>query len=98
MILQNDQLIAKSTPLFNRYARGAFSAQDEGAGNFSSGAPAPDSVNAQSPETSMALQQMSYLVSPIAQNVLSAQRLLTAAEMTQPTGNPAADKLSLIHI
>lgn len=89
MILQNDQTIAKSTPLFNRYARGAFGAQDKGAGNFSNGAPAPDSIYARSPETSMALQQMSYLVSPIAQNVLSAQKLLTAAEMTQPTGNPA---------
>jgi len=92
MILQNDQTIAKSPPLFKRYARGAFNAQDKGAGNFSNGAPAGDSIYNQSPETSMALQKMSYLVSPIAQNIISAQKLLTASEMSEPTGNPDDDK------
>lgn len=92
LILENDKTIAKSPPLFNRYARGAFSAQDKGSGNFSSGAPQADSIYAQSPETSMALQQMSYLVSPIAQNIISAQKLLTAVEMTKPSGNPTDDK------
>ncbi|HEY1977464.1 MAG TPA: hypothetical protein VGG89_12995 [Candidatus Baltobacteraceae bacterium] len=92
MILENDKTIAKSPPLFARYARGAFSAQDKGAANFSNGAPGPDSAYNQSPETSMALQKMSYLVSPIAQNIISAQKLLTAAEMTEPTGNPTDDK------
>jgi len=92
MILQTDQTIAKSPPLFNRYARGTFSAQDKGAGNFSNGAPAPDSMYAQSPETSMALQQMSYLVSPIAQNIIAAQKMLTTVEMTESTGNPSDDK------
>jgi hypothetical protein len=92
MILQNDKSISKSPPLFNRYARGAFGAQDSAAGNFSNGAPAPDSIYAHSPEASMALQQMSYLVSPVAQNIISAQKLLTAVDMTQPTGNPNDDK------
>ena len=92
MILENDKTIAKSPPLFNRYARGAFSAQDKGAENFSNGAPGPDSMYAQSPETSMALQKMSYLVSPIAQNIISAQKLLTAADMSEPTGNASDDK------
>jgi hypothetical protein len=92
LILENDKTIAKSPPLFNRYARGAFNAQDKGAGNFTGGAPQADSVYAQSPETSMALQQMSYLVSPIAQNIISAQRLLAADEMTKPSANPSDDK------
>jgi hypothetical protein len=93
MILQNDQTIAKSHPLFKKYARGAFGAQDPTAGNFSNGAPpANDSINNQSPETSMALQQMSYLVSPIAQNILSAQKLLDDAELLQPTGDPNDDR------
>lgn len=92
LILENDRTIAKSPPLFNRYARGAFNAQDKGAANFSGGAPQADSVYAQSPETSMALQQMSYLVSPIAQNIISAEKLLTAAEMSKPTANPSDDK------
>ena len=91
MILQNDQTIAKGPPLFNRYAHGAFAAHDTGAGNFSNGAPASDSIYAQSPETSMALQQMSYLVSPIAQNIISAQKLLTDGKLTEPTGNPSDD-------
>jgi hypothetical protein len=92
MILENDKTIAKSPPMFNRYARGAFNAQEKAAGNFSNGAPAPDSIYARSPETSMALQQMSYLVSPIAQNIITAQKLLTAADMTESTGNPGDDK------
>ncbi len=92
MILQNDQTIAKSQPLFKRYARGAFGAQDPKAPQYSNGAPPPDSIYAQSPETSMALQQMSYLVSPIAQNLLSAQKLLDAAELIAPTGNPNDDR------
>jgi hypothetical protein len=90
MILENDGTIAKSEPLFTKYARGAFAAHDPAAGNFSNGAPPPDSIYAQSSATSMALQQMSYLVSPIAQNLISAQKLLGDA-LTQPTGNPADD-------
>jgi hypothetical protein len=91
MILENDQTIVKSEPLFKKYARGAFSAQDPAEGTHSeSGGPPPDSIYAQSSETSMALQQMSYLVSPVAQNLIAAQKLL-GDELTKPTGNPADD-------
>lgn len=92
MILQNDQTIAKSPPLFKRYARGAFASQDSASGNFSNGAPsATDSIYNQSPETSLALQQMSYLVNPIAQNVIAAQKLLDDLE-SKMTGNPNDDR------
>jgi hypothetical protein len=92
MILQNDQTISKSPALFKRYAHGAFASQDVAANP--SGTPAPpngDSIYNESPETNMALQQMSYLVSPIAQNLIAAQRLLDDDELTKPTGNPADD-------
>jgi hypothetical protein len=90
MILENDQTIAKSEPLFKKYARGAFGAQDPAINPQTGGGPPPDSIYAQSNETSMALQQMSYLVSPIAQNLIAAQKLL-GDELTKPTGNPADD-------
>jgi hypothetical protein len=98
MILQNDQQIAKGGPLFKQYGRAVFGAQDTATGNFSNGAqPINDSIYNQSPATSMALQRMSYLVSPIAQNVLGAQKLLGEAELVKPTGNPSDDrKLALI--
>jgi hypothetical protein len=93
MILQNDRTIAKSPALFTRYARGAYGAQDPTARNFSNGAPpANDSIYNQTPETQMALQRMSYLVSPIAQNLIAAQRLLDDAQLMTPTGNPADDQ------
>jgi hypothetical protein len=92
MILQNDQQIAQSPPLFSKYMRGTLAAQDPVAGNFSNGAPpAGDSIYNQSPETRMALQQMSYLVSPIAQNIIAAQKALTDEKMQASTGNPTDD-------
>jgi hypothetical protein len=45
----------------------------------------------------MALQQMSYLVSPIAQNIIAAQKLLTGQALLAPTGNPDDDR-KLAHI
>jgi hypothetical protein len=39
----------------------------------------------------MALQQMSYLVIPIARNLIAAQTLLDDAKLLEPTGNPADD-------
>jgi hypothetical protein len=91
MILQNDQTISKGPPLFKRYARGtltAFSSPDpKGNGALSSN----DSINNQSPETSMALQQMSYLVSPIARNLIAAQTLLDDGKTTATTGNASDD-------
>jgi hypothetical protein len=50
-----------------------------------------DSMNNQTPETSMALQQMSYLVLPIAKNLITAQTLLDSVKLIEPTGNPADD-------
>jgi hypothetical protein len=89
MILQNDQTIAKSPPLFKKYQRGAFAAQD--VASATGAQPSGDSMYNQTPETSMALQQMSYLVIPIARNIIAAQTLLDDANMVAPTGNPSDD-------
>lgn len=78
MVLQNDQKIAKSPPLFARYRRAML---DTGS----------DSINVSTPETDMTLQQMSYLVSPTARNLISAQTLLDDPKLTSPTGNSADD-------
>ncbi|MFY9665753.1 MAG: hypothetical protein WCB01_03985 [Candidatus Cybelea sp.] len=92
MILENDQKIAKSPPLFKKYARGTITAQDPSNPRFGTGAPpAGDSMYNQSPETSMALQQMSYLVLPIARNIIAAQTLLDDEKLLAPTGNPTDD-------
>ncbi|HZY95902.1 MAG TPA: hypothetical protein VFE35_02245 [Candidatus Cybelea sp.] len=92
MILQNDTSIAKSPPLFKRYQRGALTALDPASPNFSNGAPPNgDSVYNHSPETDMALQQMSYLVLPIARNLIAAQTLLDDTRLVQPTGNANDD-------
>src|SRR5581483_5867767 len=50
-----------------------------------------DSIYTQTPETAMALQQMSYLVIPIARNLIAAQRLLDDAKLVAPTGNAEDD-------
>jgi hypothetical protein len=92
LILENDQVIAKSPALFKKYSVAVFGApsQDNSNGN---GAPSSnDSINVSSPATNMALQQMSYLVSPIAQNIIAAQKILTDGELEKPTGNTNDDR------
>lgn len=90
LILQNDVKIGKSTPLFHTYQRAVFTAMP---GDSGGGAPSSyDSINTQSPQTSMALQQMSYLVSPIAQNLIAAQTMLDDRALLEPTGSPGDDK------
>lgn len=89
MILQNDGTIAKSPPLFKKYQRGALTAQD--VASATGAQPNGDSIYNQTPETSMALQQMSYLVIPIARNIIAAQTLLDDAKLLAPTGNPTDD-------
>jgi hypothetical protein len=91
LILENDKIIAKSPALFRQYGKAAFNAptQDDSANN---GAPsANDSINVDSPATNMALQRMSYLVSPIAQNLIATQKMLTDGALDQTTGNKADD-------
>jgi hypothetical protein len=91
MILQNDQSIAKSPPLFKKYQRGALTSIGTAYPN-GNGAPATsDSVYNHSPETDMALQQMSYLVIPIARNIIAAQTLLDDEKLLAPTGSSADD-------
>lgn len=91
MILQNDQTIAKSPPLFKKYQRGSLTSIGTAYPN-GNGAPAGnDSINNESPETDMALQRMSYLVIPIARNIIAAQTLLDDQKLLAPTGNPADD-------
>jgi hypothetical protein len=84
MILQNDLTIGKSPPLFKKYQRGTLTDTNGSRG-------LGDSMYNQTPETSMALQQMSYLVTPIARNIISAQTLLDDAKLIEPTGNPTDD-------
>lgn len=92
MILQNDSRIEKGPPLFKRYQRGALTAQDPANPMFGTGAPASgDSIYNHSPETDMALQQMSYLVIPTARNLITAQTLLDDPKLLAPTGNAADD-------
>jgi hypothetical protein len=92
MILQNDSGIAKSPPLFKKYQRGALTALDPAGQNFGNGAPpSSDSIYNHSPETDMALQQMSYLVIPIARNLIAAQTLLDDPKLLAPTGNATDD-------
>jgi hypothetical protein len=92
MILQNDQTISKSPPLFNKYARGAMTAIGSDAPNGNGDPSSGDSIYNQSPETSMALQQMSYLVLPIARNIIAAQTLLDDAKLVEGTGSSADDQ------
>jgi hypothetical protein len=84
MVLQNDGTIAKSPPLFKRYERAIFE-------NGTAGSLGPDSIYNSSAETSMTLQQMSYLVLPTARNIIAAQTLLDDPKYLAPTGNPADD-------
>ncbi len=91
MILQNDSKIAKSPPLFKKYQRGTLTAGDSAYANSGSPSNNDDSIYNQSPETDMALQQMSYLVIPIARNLIAARKLLEDAKMVEPTGNANDD-------
>ncbi|MBV9333347.1 MAG: hypothetical protein JO146_05020, partial [Candidatus Eremiobacteraeota bacterium] len=85
MILQNDEKIAKSPPLFKKYQQGTLT------GFGQDTAQNGDSIYTQTPETRMALQQMSYLVIPIARNIIAAQTLLDDVKLVEPTGNPNDD-------
>jgi hypothetical protein len=91
MILQNDAKIAKSPPLFNKYMRGALTGFDTANSTGNGGPAMSDSIYNQTPETSMALQQMSYLVIPIARNLITAQTLLDDPKLLDPTGNASDD-------
>jgi hypothetical protein len=91
MVLQNDQTIAKSPPLFKRYQRGTMTGTQAQGANGTGPPQNNDSIYNQTPETDMALQQMAYLVSPVARNLISAQTLLDDVKLVEPTGNPADD-------
>jgi hypothetical protein len=84
MVLQNDRAIAKSPPLFKRYERAVIE-------NGTASGLGPDSIYNTSPETSMTLQQMSYLVLPTARNLIAAQTLLDDPKFVAATGNSADD-------
>lgn len=90
MILQNDATIAKSLPEFKAYGIAAFGSYDRAFGDY--GPASYDSINVDSPATRMALQRMSYLVNPIAQNLITAQKLLDDASLLAPTGNASDDR------
>jgi hypothetical protein len=84
LILETDPIIAKSPPLFNKYQNQVFAAADP--------MKPYDSINAQSPGVDAVLQRMSYLVHPIAQNIIAAQTILGKDELVPPTGNSDDDK------
>jgi hypothetical protein len=90
LILQNDGTIAKSLPQFKAYGIAAFGSYDRAFGDY--GPASYDSINVNSPATRMALQRMSYLVSPIAENIIAAQKLLDDASLLAPTGNSSDDR------
>ncbi len=92
MILQNDTTIAKSPPLFKRYQRGALTSVDVASSDYSNAkTPNGDSIYAHTPETDMAMQQMSYLVFPVSRNLIAAQTLLDDPKLLAPTGNARDD-------
>ncbi|HET6275249.1 MAG TPA: hypothetical protein VFE16_04835 [Candidatus Cybelea sp.] len=88
MLLQDDQDIAKSPPIFNDYIRNAF---------LSSSSSSPyDSTNYSSAGRDMALQRMEQLVPSLAQNVIGVQKIIES--LSKPTGDPADDaRLKAIH-
>src|SRR5580700_1987089 len=61
MILQNDQTISKSPPLFKKYQQGSLASIGADAPNGNGDPQSGDSINNHSPQTDLALQQMSYL-------------------------------------
>jgi len=90
LILENDRTIARSRPLFDKYSIAVFGAQATAGGDAVARSPSSnDSIYADSPATRMALQRMSYLVSPIAQSILAAQSLLGGLKTT---GHPDDDR------
>jgi hypothetical protein len=91
MILQNDQTIAKSPALFGKYGRGTLTGLSSTDANGKGAPQNYDSINTETPETRMALQQMSYLVFPIAHNLIAEQTLLDDPKLLAPTGNAGDD-------
>lgn len=81
MLLQDDQDIAKSPPIFNDYLRNAFLSSDAKS--------AYDTTNYDSAGRDMALQRMEQLVPSLAQNVIGVQKLVES--LSKPTGDPADD-------
>jgi hypothetical protein len=88
MLLQDDQDIAKSPPIFNDYIRNAFLSSDAKS--------AYDSTNYSSAGRDMALERMEQLVPSLAQNVIGVQKLIES--LSKPTGDAADDaRLKAIH-
>lgn len=84
MLLQNDQSIAKSPPIFEDYLRDAFMNSDPKSPY--------DSTNFSSPGRDMALQHMEQLVPKLAQNVIAIQKIVENSTLANSTGNPEDDK------
>ncbi len=88
MLLQDDQDIAKSPPIFNEYIRNAFLSSDAKS--------AYDTTNYSSAGRDMALQRMEQLVPSLAQNVIGVQKVIES--LSKPTGDAADDaRLKAIH-
>lgn len=88
MLLQDDQDIAKSPPIFKDYLSNAFLSSDPKS--------AYDTTNYGSAGRDMALQRMEQLVPSLAQNVIGVQKLAEA--LSKPTGDPQDDaRLQKIH-
>jgi hypothetical protein len=92
MILQNDQRISKSPPLFKKYQQGSLASIGADAPNGNGDPSSGDSINNHSPQTDLALQQMSYLVIPIARNIIAAQTVLDDPKLLEATGSATDDR------
>ncbi len=82
MVLQNDQSIAKSGPIFKQYLQTAMQSSSQSA---------YDTTNYDSPGRTMALQRMEKLVPTLAQNEIAIQTILEDSSLAQPTGNAEDD-------
>jgi hypothetical protein len=97
MMLQNNATIAKSPDLFKRYNQAALYGNNNPVSNQNgmqsgvtmSGDAANGTMN---PSQNMALLGMENLVGPIANNIISVQKILDSPALTQGTGNAEDDK------
>ncbi|HEV3092190.1 MAG TPA: hypothetical protein VGX91_12195 [Candidatus Cybelea sp.] len=82
MVLQNDQIIQKSLPIFDDYTRTAYQ---------NSSKSADDTTDYDSPGRAMALMQMDQLVGPLSRNVIAIQKTLQNTTLATSSGKPEDD-------
>lgn len=96
MMLQNDDTIKKSPDLFSAYNRESLYTNDNSVSNSASNGGGSSTLSGNvsgslSPGQNMALLKMENLVSPLANNIIAIQKLLSSPEFMNGTGNAADD-------